>query len=287
MDQIPWYQKEKLDPVFPFRLWETSMRGFTLHWHELIEIAYVRTGGLVISIEGHSYEASQGDIVFINSGAVHGFSRSTSDTLIIIVQFGLELFDQALVDLRDRLFQTLVFERKTILTASGDGEIHRQLENIILEMRKEYVKKEEGFRLAIKARLYDLALLLLRKVPARQLYESELMKRKQRNELLERIFSYVHDNFSKPLDLDAAADAANLSKYYFSRFFKKQTGQTFHTYLSRIRVSHAEELLVGSDLPVTEIAYVSGFASLKTFNRLFRTYTGTSPSRYRDGVKWK
>jgi transcriptional regulator GlxA family with amidase domain len=139
--------------------------------------------------------------------------------------------------------------------------------------------------LAVKARLYDLALLLLRSVPARQLPEGELMKRKQRNELLERIFSFVHDNFAKPLDLDDAADAANLSKFYFSRFFKEQTGQTFHAYLSRIRVSHAEELLAGSDLPVTEIAYVSGFASLKTFNRLFRTYTGTSPSSYRDGVR--
>ena len=284
MDQRPWYQKEKLDPFFPFRLWETSMRGFTLHWHELIEIAYVRSGGLVISVEGNSYKATQGDIVFINSGAVHGFSRSTPDTCIVIVQFGLELFDQSLVDLRDRLFQKMVFERKTIVTVGGDGETHRRLEGTILEMRREFFEKEEGFRLAVKARLYDLALLLLRHVPVRQLPEGELIRRRQRNELLERIFTFVHENFRKPLDLDDAAAAAHLSKFYFSRFFKEQTGQTFHAYLSRVRVGHAEELLAGSDLPVTEVAYSSGFSSLKTFNRLFRTYTGTSPSRYRDGA---
>jgi AraC-like DNA-binding protein len=284
MDQRPWYQKEKLDPAFPFRLWETPMRGFTLHWHELLEIAYVRAGGLVISLEGRSYEAKQGDIVFINPGAVHGFSRSSPETLIVLVQIGLELFDQSLIDLRDRVFQKLVFERKTIVTTGDDGEIHRYLEGIILEMRREFFEKEAGFRLAVKARLYDLALLLLRHVPARQVAEGEIDKRKLRNELLERIFNFVHDNYTKHVTLDDAAAAANLSKFYFSRFFKEQTGQTFHVYLSRVRISRAEELLAGSDLPVTEIAYRCGFSSLKTFNRLFRTFTGTSPSRYRLGA---
>jgi AraC-like DNA-binding protein len=182
------------------------------------------------------------------------------------------------------VFQKLVFERKTIVTTGDDGEIHRYLEGIILEMRREFFEKEAGFRLAVKARLYDLALLLLRHVPARQVAEGEIDKRKLRNELLERIFNFVHDNYTKHVTLDDAAAAANLSKFYFSRFFKEQTGQTFHVYLSRVRISRAEELLAGSDLPVTEIAYRCGFSSLKTFNRLFRTFTGTSPSRYRLGA---
>lgn len=283
MDSQPWYQKRKLDPVFPFLLWETPMLGFSLHWHELIEIAYVRSGGLVITVQGSSYEAAQGDIVFINSGAMHGFSSSSPDTRIILVQFGLELFDESLVDLRDRQFQKMVFERKTIVTTGGDNEIHRQLEGHILEMRREYEAKEEGFRLAVKAHLFELTLLLLRRVPARQLSAGESIRRRQRNELLERIFAFVHDNFRKPLDLEDAAEAAHLSKFYFSRFFKELTGQTFHAYLSRVRVGRAEELLAQTDIPVTEIAYASGFSSLETFNRIFRTYTGTTPSCYRDG----
>ncbi|MFA6504703.1 MAG: AraC family transcriptional regulator [Treponemataceae bacterium] len=283
MEQKPWYQKEKLDPVFPFRLWETSMRGFKLHWHELLEIAYVRKGGLVISVEGLEYEATQGDLVIINSGSVHGYSRSGANTSIVLVQFGLELFDQSLIDLRDRMFQRLVFERKTIVTTEEDGEIHSLLEGLVLDMRREFSDKTEGYRLAIKACLYDLALILLRRVPARQFSPAELNKRRHRNEILERIFSFVHSRFSQPITLAEAAASANLSKFYFTRFFKEQTGQNFHTYLARVRVSHAEELLAGSDVSITEIAYTSGFASLKTFNRLFRTYTGTSPTQYRRG----
>jgi len=283
MDSQPWYQKRKLDPVFPFLLWEAPMLGFSLHWHELIEIAYVRSGNLAITVQGRAYRANQGDIVFINPSAVHGFSSSAPDTRMILVQFGLELFDESLIDLRDRQFQKLVFERKTHVTNGEDADMHRRLENHILEMRREYEAKEEGFRLAIKANLYELTLLLLRRVPARQLSAGEAVKRRQRNELLERIFAFVHDNFRRPLDLADAAAAAHLSKFYFSRFFKELTGQTFHAYLSSVRVGHAEEMLARTDVPITEIAYSSGFSSLETFNRIFRTYAGTTPSCYRDG----
>lgn len=283
MEQNPWYEKRKLDHVFPFHLWDSTMRGFTMHWHELLEIAYVIKGGLIISVEGQSYKVTQGDLVIINSGMVHGFSRSEPDTLIVIVQFGLELFDQSLVDLRDRMFQRLVFERKTIVTTEDDGEIHRQLEALVLDMRREYFDKLEGYRLAIKARLYELALILLRRVPTRQFSKAELNKRLHRNEILERIFKYVYRHFTEPITLSDAANSAALSKFYFTRFFKEQTGQNFHNYLTRVRLSHAEELLAGSDLSITDIAYQSGFTSLKTFNRLFKTYIGVCPTQYREG----
>jgi AraC-like DNA-binding protein len=44
-----------------------------------------------------------------------------------------------------------------------------------------------------------------------------------------------------------------------------------------------QELLQETDDPITDIAYNCGFASLKTFNRLFKLYTGVSPSDYRRG----
>jgi AraC-like DNA-binding protein len=283
MDQKPWHQKEKLDPTFPCRIWETSMRTFTLHWHELVEIAYIRKGRMTVSVEGHSYEAKGGDIVFINSGAIHGYSGAEAGTSIIMTQFGMGLFDQSLVDLRDRAFQKLVFERKTFVTGDADAYIHTRLEALILDLRAEYAEQREGYRLAMKARLYDLALLLLRNVPARHVKENERRKRTLRNETLERIFTFVHDNFAKSISLGEAAEAAHLSKFYFTRFFRIQTGETFHAYLSRVRISRAAELLSDTDLPITDIAYQSGFASLQTFNRLFRTYTGVSPSNYRSG----
>ncbi|GHT87980.1 hypothetical protein FACS1894137_15920 [Spirochaetia bacterium] len=81
--------------------------------------------------------------------------------------------------------------------------------------------------------------------------------------------------------MDDAANDAALSKFHFTRFFKEQTGQSFHAYLSMVRVSHAVENLIKTDISITDIAYQCGFSSLKTFNRVFKTYTGKSPSQYR------
>jgi AraC-like DNA-binding protein len=55
--------------------------------------------------------------------------------------------------------------------------------------------------------------------------------------------------------------------------------------LSQVRINQAREHLTESDLPVAEIAYLCGFASLKTFYRLFKVLTGVSPSAYRSGGK--
>jgi len=284
MDQKPWHQKEHLDSAFPFRLWDSSLRSFSYHWHELLEINYVLEGKITISVEGKIHEARQGDIVIINSGMVHGFLGTEPGTRITIFQFGLGLFDQSLVDLRDRAIQKLVFDRKTFISAASERELHQKLEPLLLSIRREYYEKEDGFHLAIKSRLYEMALVFLREMPARTPVSREAVKHNYNNQILERVFSFIHGNSGNSgIGLEQAAAVAALSKFYFVRFFKEQTGQTFHTYLSQVRINRAKEYLAESDLPITEIAYLCGFSSIKTFNRLFKTFTGVAPSTYRSG----
>ncbi|MDR2258195.1 MAG: cupin domain-containing protein [Treponema sp.] len=62
MDQKPWHQKEKLDPAFPFRLWDSSMRVFSPHWHEPLEIIYVLRGTISLSVDGQFVKTGEGDI---------------------------------------------------------------------------------------------------------------------------------------------------------------------------------------------------------------------------------
>jgi AraC-like DNA-binding protein len=286
MDKKPWHQKEKLDPTFPFRLWDSSMRCFSSHWHELLEVVYVLRGNISISVDGNRIKTTEGDIVVINSGMVHSFFDACPESLINIFQFGLELFDHALIDLRDKSVQKLVFNRKTFFSLEDNRDLYQKVKTLLLSIRREYLDKEDGFRLAIKSRLYELALIFLRELPAKNPAPREAVKHNYNRQILERVFSFVYTNYGNPgLSLEQAAKAAALSKYYFTRFFKEQTGQTFHSYLSLVRINRAEEYLTESDLPVAEIAYLCGFASLKTFYRLFKVLTGLSPSAYRSGEK--
>lgn len=276
----PWYERWSLDPAFPFRLGTGEMRGFTAHWHELVEIVYVAHGSLAITVDGERHTVSGRDIIIINSGQIHGFERTESDNELVIVQFGLDIFGQATTDLRDGDSGRSIFARSTVVEP-GTEPLHELLEACIIEISDEHRAARPGSRLAIRARLSDIALAIMRNVSAPTPGSPSATRRRTRHETLERVFEFVSHRFTEPITLDDAAQVASLSRYYFSRFFREQTGQPFQRYVLRVRVAHAERLLAESDLPVTEIAFQSGFGSPKTFNRVFRQLVGCSPTEYR------
>jgi len=72
-----------------------------------------------------------------------------------------------------------------------------------------------------------------------------------------------------------------MSKVQFMRFFKKVTGQTFHTYLQRLRVARAQALLSTSDKSIADISTMLGFCSQSHFGRTFTTLVGLTPLAYR------
>lgn len=67
-----------------------------------------------------------------------------------------------------------------------------------------------------------------------------------------------------------------------SREFKKESGENFIDYLTGLRISKAKELLLKGDYKVGEVCRQVGFSSIKYFTKLFKKYTGFTPSNYRD-----
>jgi transcriptional regulator GlxA family with amidase domain len=77
------------------------------------------------------------------------------------------------------------------------------------------------------------------------------------------------------------AQASGVSQAHFARSFKQAFGIPPHRYLLTRRIERACALLRDTDLPVTEIAFQTGWQSLGTFGRIFRDITGQSPSESR------
>jgi transcriptional regulator GlxA family with amidase domain len=77
------------------------------------------------------------------------------------------------------------------------------------------------------------------------------------------------------------AELSGVSEAHFARSFKQAFGIPPHRYLLTRRIEQATALLRDTDLPVTEIAFVTGWASLGTFGRIFRDITGASPGEMR------
>ena len=101
------------------------------------------------------------------------------------------------------------------------------------------------------------------------------------NRILLRARDTMDREYGRPLDVDALASAAGLSRAHFIRSFRAAFGETPHRYLQRRRIERAMALLRNTDKPVTEICLDVGFTSLGTFSRTFREVLGSSPRAYR------
>ncbi|MEY2497579.1 MAG: hypothetical protein QOD12_1135 [Verrucomicrobiota bacterium] len=97
--------------------------------------------------------------------------------------------------------------------------------------------------------------------------------------------NFIHEHCSEELSLGKVAKAAHTSANYLSEKFKEATGINFVKYVARARYEKAATLLREADLRVSEIAFASGFQSLSQFNRVFKKFSGKSPSEYRDAAR--
>lgn len=98
---------------------------------------------------------------------------------------------------------------------------------------------------------------------------------------LRRAVELVRSAHSDRIDLQDAAAAAGISPTYLSRLFRAELGTSFTQFLNRVRVEHADRLIVATDLPLSRIAAESGFTSQSYFNRVFKSLTGQTPGQAR------
>lgn len=92
---------------------------------------------------------------------------------------------------------------------------------------------------------------------------------------------YINKNFTKDISLQEISTNSFISPFHFSRIFKKTTSFSPHQYLQNVRLKHGELLLKNSSLPVSDIAYTSGFSSTAYFATAFKQKYKMSPMQYR------
>lgn len=92
---------------------------------------------------------------------------------------------------------------------------------------------------------------------------------------------YIEKNYASALPLERLAEIACLSRYHFLRLFKQVFSFTPHQYQLQCRLKRACELLCGTDLPASEVAYEVGFESHTSFAALFKRIYGVTPMAYR------
>lgn len=96
------------------------------------------------------------------------------------------------------------------------------------------------------------------------------------------VVQYVYDHYLEPLSLSSLSKTFRMHPSQLSTQFGEAFGVHFVDFLHELRIRHACSLLITSALPISQVAYESGFASYPTFSRAFLRIKGMTPSEYRE-----
>ncbi|MBL1240321.1 MAG: AraC family transcriptional regulator [OCS116 cluster bacterium] len=111
-----------------------------------------------------------------------------------------------------------------------------------------------------------------------------LKKNQRHSEIINQVIDYVMTHSSEEIKMQDVAKMVNMSEPNFSRFFKKNMGANFSSYVRKVKISKSCKLLLESKMKITAICYESGYNNLSNFNRHFMIEKGVSPSEYRKTI---
>lgn len=274
-------QNNETDIKFPFRLFFNKGVRSQNHCHKEIEFLYVLNNSMNIYLNGKKHTLNKDDVMMISSGDIHGIEDS--DHARLVLQFKIDLLEGKYIE-KDDIYA--IYEKLHSLERISHNWPQcttNKVIKILLELSVNPSLEDPGNRIKILYLVYKLIYICITEVPKSSdtFQANHLIYNKKAMQTLERAFSYINNNYNQKISLDDISSLFHYSPEYFSRLWKKYTGVTFHKYLNEYRINKATLLLKETDLTISEICFKTGFESIKTFNRVFKTVIGSSPSEYR------
>ena len=269
---------EKKDPFhveFDRRTGPFSMA--TNHYHNEYEIYYLFNGERNYFIKDSSYLVSGGDLVLIDSNAVH----KTSDLNIpnherVVLYFSPSYFEGYSPE-ESELLLAPFSQGYPLVRLNLQEQI--QVENLLASMLTELNDQTPGYRLHIRHMAGELLLFTARRFCKRGAlpeYELSPVQRK-----ISDIIRHINQHFTEPLELEVLARQFFISKSHLSRVFKEITGFGFTEYVNITRVREAERLLRETEYNITLVSELAGFDNFSHFGKMFKRLSGLTPRDYR------
>ncbi len=256
-------------------------RSYQAHWHSYGEIVLVGPGKTnVFMVNQHRYELSEGDFLLIWPRELHEIIDADREESLII-QFS-NAFMNSLFDLQ----RIMHFYRNLhVLCIHAHPQLVSELRSIADRMKEIFLAAGSDRELRCCMLLMEFMLKL---DEHREEFSPEIKRGNASGEsdtIIRRMMAvtdYIKNNLTADdLSQGTMAGMAGISKDYFSRIFRNVTGMNYSKWLNMIRMEKATELLADQDITLTEIAMLSGFQSISSFNRVFRAEKGMSPGEYR------
>ncbi|MFP4052909.1 MAG: helix-turn-helix domain-containing protein [Phycisphaerae bacterium] len=228
---------------------------------------------------------SRGDLLLAPAGLRHRLCAGARPVSALLLRLRWRAFAAAQCVDRlgaDILSALVVIAREDRYRPALPASIRNRAFEQIRSMAALDDASQPGCELALKARLLDLLAILLRW----KRLEDHLGKagpEPAETGGMRELLHHLEEHYADPLGVREAAAIVGLGRSRFHEAFREATGMTFATYLTRLRVSKAAELLRKTPRGVLDVAMSCGFGSTSRFYEAFGQIMGTSPARYRRG----
>ena len=230
--------------------------NFPIHLHENYEFIFVCEGMMRINVSGNAFDVHAGQGALILSNQPHELITPEHS------EHWLVIFSPDHIPELKKLVQTNGL-RHPVITFGEDP-------------LREAFEQASGDPLLTRSVLYRIASAYYNGEPCQRLECGD-------DSLVCRIVDYIDNHYTEQMSLLSMSKALGYNYRYMSGVVNRFFGQPLPNVVSSYRVKHACELLENTDLEITDIALSSGFGSLRSFNRCFRSITGHTPKEHRKG----
>ena len=252
------------------------------HMHKEFELGLILKGEQHTISHGLHYTVPAGDMWLMNSCQTHELSGARFDEPYTFIELQLRpsFFNGYFRELGRTEFMHARLCEQTM------GKVnYRQLYELMVKCTYCYMRQEKFYELKCAAMINSLFELLLTNVPNHVLDEQETQQISARSARVQRITKYVEERFDQKLLLSELADIEGLTLSYLSHLFTDNFGMSFQKYLLHLRCQRAQEMLIGTDMTLTDIAISCGFSASRYFDKGFREIYGIAPRDYRTQFK--
>ena len=251
------------------------------HWHDEMEIIFVKTGQGLISVDFHTYPVKAGSILFVLPGQVHSICQDGNCVMTyenIIFRTDL-LRTTPSTSCNTVYLEPLLQGRMTIPTHFQPENPHYdEIAACLNSADSISARRPKAAPFAILSRLYQLCFLLFSCCCT----DSPRRKGSASQELMKRFIQHIEQHYMDKITVRQAAAVLNVSPSYFMKLIRKNLGTTFTAFLNEYRLTMAARLLTVSDESrVVDIAVSTGFDNLSYFNRKFKQRFSMTPKEYR------
>ncbi len=255
------------------------------HIHEHFELLYCTSGCYELIVERQTMTLSAGDVVLIRPMQPHQ-TRTLQDginqyTVMKFVPEGLFSSTQPIYELK-YIFPFMYLNKHEIEFYTRSQLQGSRVDVLLESMLEEFAQRSYGYEMALRSYTEQILLWFIRQWYRRG---SAAPMDEHGLEVIKAVFQYIEEHIDEALTVDPIARQFNMGRSTFSRFFSRYVGESLPSYVRRLRLTKAANLLIRTDKSITEIAAETGFSSTSYFVMCFREQNGMAPKQFRRSAR--